>query len=93
MINPTQILIIVVVIVLTVVLSLIGIQVYFVLKEVQKSIQKTNKILDDAGVISESVAQPVASLSTAITGASGLAGLFGWLRRTKTSREEKNERS
>lgn len=94
MIDSTQILLIAVVVVLATVLTIIGIQVFFILREVQKSIQKLNKILSDAGLVSESVAKPIAVLSSSITGASGVAGLLGWLTRRKREKKEKeNERS
>lgn len=92
MIDSTQILLIVVIVALTLLLSIIGIQVFFILREVQKSIQKVNKMLDDAGTISESVVKPIVSLSNSITGASGIAGLLGWLVTRKKKKKEKEER-
>jgi len=89
MIDSTQVILIVVVIVLTVLLSIIGIQVFFILREVQRSIQKMNKMLDDAGTISESIAKPISSLSDSITGVSGIAGLVGWLASRKKKKKEK----
>jgi predicted PurR-regulated permease PerM len=89
--DPTQVLLIIVITTLTVLLAIIGVQVFFILREVQQSIKKMNKMLDDAGTISESIARPIASLSSGITGASGIAGLFGWLakRKKKEAKEEK----
>jgi len=89
MIDSTQIILIVVVVVLTVLLSIIGIQVFFILREVQRSIQKMNKMLDDAGTISESIAKPISSLLDSITGVSGIAGLVGWLASRKKKKKEK----
>lgn len=92
MLNSTQILLIAVVIVLTILLTVIGFQVFLILKEIQRSIQKANKMLDDAGLISGSIAKPIASLSNSITGLSGLAGLFGWLaKKSKQKKEVKND--
>lgn len=93
----TQILLVGVITVLTGVLTLIGIQVFFILKEIKGTVSKFNKMLDDAGLISESVARPIASLSSSITGVSGIAGLFGWLAKMrdkskkKETEEERNE--
>lgn len=92
MIDSTQILLIAVVTVLTILLTIIGVQVFFILKEIKKTIEKFNKIIDDAGLISESVARPIASLSNSITGVSSLAGLFGWLTKLRdrpTKKESK----
>lgn len=93
MINNTQILLITVVTVLTILLTIIGVQVFFILQEIKKTIEKFNKIIDDAGVISGSVAKPIASLSNSITGVSGIAGLLGWLtkKRKKSKEEEEGE--
>lgn len=93
MVDSNQVLLIVVIIVLTTLLSVIGVQVFFILREVQRSIQKVNKMLDDAGTISESITKPIASLSNSITGVSGIAGLLGWLAsRKKKRRREKEEK-
>ncbi|OGV89505.1 hypothetical protein A2Z41_01505 [Microgenomates group bacterium RBG_19FT_COMBO_39_10] len=89
MIDTTQILLIAVVTVLTALLTIIGVQVFFILKEIKRTIEKFNKMLDDMGLISESVARPIASLSNSITGVSGIAGLFGWL--TKMREKPKKE--
>lgn len=81
--DNTQLLLIGVVTVLTALLTLIGVQVFFILKEIKRTIEKMNKMLDDMGLISESVARPIASLSSSITGVSGIAGLLGWLSQRK----------
>jgi phosphoglycerate-specific signal transduction histidine kinase len=92
MIDTTQILLIAVVTVLTALLTIIGVQVFFILKEIKKTIEKFNKMMDDMGLISESVARPIASLSNSITGVSGIAGLFGWLAKMKDkSKKETKE--
>jgi len=54
MLSVTQILLIFVVSVLTVILAIIGIQVFLILKESRHSIEKVNKMLDDA-LINEAV--------------------------------------
>jgi hypothetical protein len=90
----TQILLVGVVTVLTGILTLIGVQVFLILKEIKRTIEKMNKMLDDAGLISESVARPIASLSNSITGASGIAGVLGWLTKMKKqSKKRETEES
>lgn len=64
MIDSVQIVLFLVIIVLTILLVVLGVQVYFILKEVRRTIEKTNKVLDDTGVITESISKPVSSLST-----------------------------
>jgi nitrate reductase gamma subunit len=89
MIDTTQVLLIVVVTTLTILLTVIGIQVFFILREFKRTIEKINKMLDDAGTISESIARPIASLSGGISGLSGITGLLGWLVDRKKKRQEK----
>ena len=89
MVEPAQLLLIIVVTTLTILLTVVGIQVFFILKEVRRSVEKMNKILDDAGTISESVAKPISSLSSSIGSLSGIVGLLGWLiTRTKKEKEK-----
>lgn len=83
MMEPAQILLTVVVIVLTIILAAIGVQVYFILKEVRQSVRKMNKILDDAQEVSHSVAKPISSLSGSLMGISGMGGLITWLMSRK----------
>ena len=79
----TQVLLVIVVVVLTGILSLVGVQLFLILKEVRLSIRKLNKILEDAGVVSESVAKPAASLSGFLTGLKGGADLVKLLLKDK----------
>ena len=93
MIDTTQVLLVVVITTLTTLLTIIGVQVFFILREFKRTIEKMNKMLDDAGVISESIAKPIASLSSGVTGLSGITGLLGWLvsRGKKGKKTEEEE--
>ena len=53
---------------MTVLLVVLGIQVFFILRELRKTIDKANKVLDDTSVITESVSKPIASFSTLAMG-------------------------
>lgn len=68
MLQPAQLVLIIVIFLLSIVLSLCGVQVFFILKELRESIKKLNKILEDAGIISSSFAKPIASVSGFIMG-------------------------
>ncbi len=63
MIESIQILLIIVIAILTILLMIVGIQVFLILKELRCSIERVNKILNDAGKISESFVKPLSSLS------------------------------
>ena len=84
-IDPIQILLIFVITTLTVLLVLIGLQIVNILKEVRSSLEKINKILDDAGTISESIAKPVSDFA----GFFKMAGLLvDFIKEKKKPREE-----
>lgn len=68
MIEPTQILLIVVITVLTIVLTIIGIQFFLILKELRKSVQKMNQILDDSTVVSGTVARSITGVAGMLSG-------------------------
>jgi hypothetical protein len=68
MIDPAQTALFIVIIVLTVLLVVLGIQVFFILRELRKTITKINKVLDYTESITESVSKPIASLSTLAMG-------------------------
>ena len=61
----------IVVIVTTTMLTIIGFQVVKLLGELRKTIEKMNKVLDDTGVISESVSKPINMVSMMLMGLKG----------------------
>ena len=91
MLNPTQILLIAVVSVLTVILAIIGIQIFYILREGRRSIEKVNKMLDDVGSITSSVAKPIINLSSSISSFSGITGLLSWIFKKKNKEEKEDE--
>jgi hypothetical protein len=46
----------------------LGIQVFYILRELRKTITKVNKVLDYTESITESVSKPIASFSTLAMG-------------------------
>lgn len=68
MLDLTQILLVIVITTLTILLTLISVQVVNILKEIRKTVEKVNKMLDDAGLITESIAHPIAGLGGMIEG-------------------------
>ena len=64
----TQLILVLVIVLLASVLTVIGVEVFFILKEFRLSVRKINKILDDSGMISESVAKPIQSFSGFVMG-------------------------
>src|SRR3989344_4180944 len=68
MIDAVQLVLLIVIILLTVLLVVLGVQVFFILGELRKTVHKANKVLDDAGSIAESVTGPLSSLSSLTAG-------------------------
>lgn len=68
MLDSIQILLTAVISVLTVLLTIIGLEVFQILKEFKRSLEKINKILDDTGRITESVAEPIEEASDFLIG-------------------------
>lgn len=68
MVDLTQVLLVIVITTLTVLLTFIGVQIIYILREIRKSIEKMNKMLDDAGIITESIAHPIAGLGGMLDG-------------------------
>ncbi len=83
MIDATQLLLTFVIITLTVMLSVIFVQVYFILREFRTTLTKANKVLDDTGIISESVSKPINMVSSLILGAKAGSGIMKLLSKDK----------
>ncbi|OGH08478.1 MAG: hypothetical protein A2152_04035 [Candidatus Levybacteria bacterium RBG_16_35_6] len=83
MIDPAQTALFLVIVVLAILLVVLGIQVFFILRELRRTITKTNKILDDTGQITESVSTPLSSLSALAMSLKTGARLAKFLRRKK----------
>lgn len=66
--DPAQTALFLVIIVLTVLLIVLGVQVFFILRELRKTVSKANRVLDKTNLITESVSGPVSSLSSLISG-------------------------
>ena len=66
--DAIQILVAFVIVLLTIILFIIGLQVFKILKELRITFKKVNKMLDDAGRITESIAEPIEEASDFLMG-------------------------
>ena len=66
--EPIQLTIILISVALTILIIILGVQVWFILKEVRTSITKMNKMLDDAGKVSGAVSEGVIGMSGFVNG-------------------------
>lgn len=89
--EPTQILLIVVITILTIVLTIIGIQFFFILKEIRKSIQKMNRMLDDGTLVSGAVAKSVTGVSGLLSGVKAGLSFLNFFKRNKKEEDGEEE--
>lgn len=68
MFDLVQVVLLAVIIIFTVLLVALGIQVFFILKEVRRTVTKTNGILEKADSITESVRSPLSAISSLTSG-------------------------
>jgi len=103
--EPVQIVLLLVIVTLTIVLAILGIQVFLILREIRKTVEKINRVLDNAGVIAKSIADPISALSslaisikTGVSFANSLkkiyASLLGHIphKETKSSSEDRSKK-
>jgi len=91
MTDPAQTALFLVVIILTILLIVLGVQVFFILRGLRKTIEKANKVLDDTGSITESVSRPISSLSTLAMGLKTGATIAKILNGGKKNHDKKDE--
>ncbi|MEK7559588.1 MAG: hypothetical protein AAB521_04750 [Patescibacteria group bacterium] len=91
MIDPAQTALFIVIIVLTILLLILGIQVFFILRELRHTINKANKVLDDTGIITESVSGPISNLSNMATGLKAGSIIAAILNRKKSKKRRDDD--
>jgi hypothetical protein len=85
--EPTQIVLIAISIVLTSLFIALGIQLWFILKEIRISIMKVNKMLDDAGRVTGVVGEGVSNVSGLMNGLKAGMSLVTSMRKKGDSDE------
>lgn len=88
MIDPVQLVLLLVIAVLTVLLVVLGIQVFFILKQLRTTIKTANKILENTENITESVSEPVSFLSGLLLSGKSLSALLNLLKHNKEKKEK-----
>lgn len=76
-----QIVLLLVIVVLTIILAVLGIQVFLILREIRKTVEKTNKVLDNAGIIAESISTPVSTLSSLVMSIKTGISFANWFKK------------
>lgn len=95
MVDLTQVLLIIVITTLTIILTFIGIQIVQILREVKKSLEKINTMLDSAVIVTESISRPLAGLGGMLdglkSGAKAIEAIGNFLSRKKKNPETETE--
>lgn len=68
MLDTAQVVLMFVALMLTFLIVILGVQVFFILREFRQTLIKANKLIDDAGLITETISGPLATLATLATG-------------------------
>lgn len=66
--DTAQLLLTIIIVLLAIILIGLSVQVFLILREFKKTVSKANKILDDTGVITESISNPLSNLSNLTSG-------------------------
>jgi hypothetical protein len=82
-----QILLFLVVVILTTLLTLSGIQVYHILKDLRITVKKINNILEDTNTISSSIAKPIMGISGFISGIKSGSDIINLFLRPKEEKK------
>ncbi len=85
--DPTALTIVVISFILTALLVFLGVQVWHILKEFRLSIQKVNKMLDDAGRVTETVGDTAEGMSGLVSGLKAGLSLISSFRRRREDDE------
>ncbi len=87
--DPTQLTIIIISFALAILFIVLGIQVWYILKEIRLSLKKVNKMLDDAGRVSGAVSEGVVGMSGFVNGLkTGISAITSLIHHKE---EEKHE--
>ncbi len=86
--EPTQILLIVVVSILTVILTIIGYQLYLILGELKNAFRKINKMLDNGLSISETISKSVTGVAGVVSGIKTGLSVFNIFKKEKEENGE-----
>lgn len=83
MIDTAQAVLLFVIVILTTLLLVLGIQVFFILRELRQTVSKANKVLDDTSVITESVSGPISTISSIASGVKTGATIASMFKKKK----------
>lgn len=91
MLDPVQIILLIVIVVLTSLLVVLGIQVFAILKDLRITVKKVNNILDHAEAITQDIEGPLSALSSLFGAQAGSVLAVVRLVKSFFGKEEKDK--
>lgn len=76
MIDPVQLVLLIVVVLLALIMIVLGIQVFFILREVRATLRRLNKLLDTAENLTDTLAHPMSLISGILAGTKSLSPIL-----------------
>lgn len=86
--DAAQVALFIVIIILTILLLTLGVQVFFILRDFSKTLSRANKVLDNMGIITQSVSVPISSLSGIAAGIKTGTALIGFFKKILSNDKE-----
>lgn len=83
MIDPVQAVLLVVIILLTLLLLVLGVQVFFILRELRNTLTRATRVLQNTETITESVSEPMSLLSGLVLSTKSLSTISKILKRVR----------
>lgn len=88
MLDITQTLLIVVITVLTILLAIIGVQVFYILRDLRQTTQRANRILEDTMAMTSKFRKPFSSVTSLASGIKTGLEIFHMLKEKKEKPEK-----
>lgn len=90
MIDTVQAVLLFVILLLTIILVVLGVQVFFILRDVRSSIARVNKLLDTAEDLTQNLSEPMSFISGIISSTRSLSS-FGKILSVFTDRDSEKK--
>ena len=89
MVDPVQVVLLVVILLLSILLIILGIQVFFILRELSQTLKRATRVLENTETITESVSEPMSLVSSLLSSSGALSTIVKIL---KSRHDDDNEK-
>ena len=84
MISTIQIVLLLVIVLLAILLIVLGVQVFFILKDLRRTVGKVNDVLDNTEEITQNLSHPLSSISSLVSSLKGGGSFMTVIKLIKT---------